>query len=385
MKSAAAASPLFVRIAIYLCFATYHYNATIAAFTIPSTSCTNVVVRKSSASVSSSIRHAWQQGVEIELPNLELLFERIAMVSPLANLVMDSTRPTTTADAKVGFEATIENPQLKWKKIERNSQKTVHQIDKLDTFQNINTPVLRFRASIAGPCIGDQFSHFIMNEDERKLWDDQVDHVTELYPIDNVSIVDTLLHNNSEKYGLCSRVGVGYTLTKSGIISPREQLICGGMQNYDNGATILWGTEMEEYHNHLLPQDIPRQVRAKTYLFAATLVPTSYNSFDVEYILQMNVGGGVPNFLTTPKVVEVIKKLFDHASNYFEGCQGSLLLDRCLHSDNPEVCSVELLNMDDDDFLDAEIDLTLKNVESKISTPRNNQYDKPLMMLARKR
>ena len=41
--------------------------------------------------------------------------------------------------------------------------------------------------------------------------------------------------------------------------------------------------------------------------------------------------------------------------------------------------------MDDDDFLDAEIDLTLKNVESKISTPRNNQYDKPLMMLARKR
>ena len=136
MKSAAA-SPLVVPIAIYLCFATYHCNATIAAFTIPSTSCTNVVVRKSSASVSSSIRHAWQQGVEIELPNIELLFERIAMVSPLANLVMDSTRPITTADAKVGFEAAIENPQLKWKKIERNSQKTVHQIDKLDTFQNI--------------------------------------------------------------------------------------------------------------------------------------------------------------------------------------------------------------------------------------------------------
>lgn len=377
MKSTAA-TPLFVRIIIHLCFATYHY---IAAFTIPITSCANLVVRKSSASVSS-IPHTWQQGVEIELPNLELLFERIAMVSPLARLVMDNT---PTSDAKVGFEATVESPKLKWKKIERNAQKTVHQIDKLDTFQNINTPVLRFRASIDGPCIGERFSHFIMNEEERKLWDDQVDHVTELYPIDNVSIVDLLLHNNVEKYGLCSRVGVGYTLTKSGIISPREQLICGGMQSYTNGATILWGTEMEEYHNHLLPQDRSRHVRAKTYLFAATLVPTSYNSFDVEYILQMNVGGGVPNFLTTPKVVEVIKKLFDHATNYFEGCQGSLLLDRCIHSDNPEECSVELLNMNDDDFLDAEIDLTLKNVESKIITPRNNQYDKPLMMLARNR
>jgi hypothetical protein len=379
MKSTAA-TPLFVvRIIIYLCFATYHY---IAAFTTPIT-CTNVHKSSSAASSVSSIRHAWQQGVEIELPNLELLFERIAMVSPLAKLVMDSTTPNTTTD---GFKATVDNPNLKWKKMERNSQKVVHQIDKLDTFQNINTPVLRFRASIAGPCIGEQFSHFIMNENERKLWDDQVDYVTELYPIDNVSIVDTLFHNNVDKYGTCSRVGVGYTLTKAGIISPREQLICGGMQSYhDNGATILWGTEMEEYHNHLLPQDRPRQVRAKTYLFAATLVPTSYNSFDVEYILQMNVGGGVPNFLTTPKVVEVIKKLFDHAATYFEGCQGSLLLDRCLHSDNPEVCSVELLTMDDDDFLDAEIDLTLKNVDSKVITPRNNQYDKPLMMLARNR
>jgi len=224
-------------------------------------------------------RHEWQSGVEIELPDLELLFDRVSMASPLAKLVMEG-------NAVGGFDAIgVEHPELKWKKMEENKRKTVHRIDKADKFQNIKTPLLRFRSSIKGPCIGERFSNFMMDLEERKKWDDQVANVEEIYPIEDLDAVNAIL-SNQDKYGTCTRVGVGYTQTKQGIISPREQLILGGMQEYENGATILWGTEMEEYHNHLLPPG-QRHTRAKSHLFAATLAPTGPDSFDVEYLLQM--------------------------------------------------------------------------------------------------
>ena len=77
----------------------------------------------------------------------------------------------------------------------------------------------------------------------------------------------------------------------------------GGMQEYENGATILWGTEMEEYHNHLL---LPGQqhTRAKSQLFAATLAPTGPASFDVEYLLQICEFNNVHH--------EVIANIFCH-------------------------------------------------------------------------
>ena len=50
------------------------------------------------------------------------------------------------------------------------------------------------------------------------------------------------LFSDEDRFGKCKRIGVGYTETKQGIIAPREQLILGGMQEYENGATILWGT-----------------------------------------------------------------------------------------------------------------------------------------------
>eukprot|EP01083_Nonionella_stella_P214057 771529_1 len=137
-----------------------------------------------------------------------------------------------------------------------------------------------------------------MDLEERKKWDDQIAKNEELYPIDDLGAVNAMIHNQ-DKYGNCVHVGVGYTQTKQGIISPREQLTLGGMQEFDNGATILWATEMEEYLNHLLPEG-QRYTRAKSHLFAATLVPTSSDSFDIEYLLQMDVGGGLPQFMTTP-------------------------------------------------------------------------------------
>ena len=124
-----------------------------------------------------------------------------------------------------------------------------------------------------------------MDLEERKKWDDQVANVEEIYPIEDLDTVNAIL-SNQDKNGTCTRVCVGYTYTKQVIISPQEKLIMGGMQEYKNGATILWGTEMEEYHNHLL---LPGQqhTRAKSQLFAATLAPTGPASFDVEYLLQM--------------------------------------------------------------------------------------------------
>ena len=310
-------------------------------------------------------RQEWQTGVEIELPNLELLFDRISQASPLAKLVMEGK-----GNSYGGFDAIdddVKHPELKWKRVEENKKKTVHCVDKADRFQGVKTPILRFRSSIKGPCIGERFSHFILDIDERKKWDENIAMNFEMYPIDpsgEYCQIDNAILCNSEKYGNCERIGVGYTQTKQGIISPREQLILGGMQKYDNGATILWGTEMEEQHNHLLP-DGPRHTRSKSHLFAATLVPTSSNSFDVEYLLQMDVGGGLPHFMTTPAITDIVKKLFDHTKNYFEGGEGSEL-DQYLKSRVKEESSdIEKIGIDEDDYHSYH----LNDLESLLFTP----------------
>lgn len=260
-----------------------------------------------------STRKEWNTGVEIELPDFETLFDRVQVASPLAKHVMEGNSG--------GFDE-CGSDTLKWKKLESNSRKTVHQIDKLDSYQNVKTPLLRFRSSIKGPLIGERFSHFIMDLDERKKWDMACAKNHEVYPIDDLDAVNAVF-GDEEKYGTCTRVGVGYTQTKQSVISPREQLIIGGMQEFKNGATMLWGTEMEEQHNYLLPEG-QRHTRAKSHLFAATLAPTD-DGFDIEYLLQMDVGGGVPHFLTTPALVDAIKKLFDHTKRYFEGGEGGEL------------------------------------------------------------
>jgi hypothetical protein len=302
-------------------------------------------------------RREWHPKVEIELPNLATVFDRISMASPLAKLVMEGK----SEDGFAAIDDDVKHPELKWKKVEENKRKTVHRIDKADQFQNVNVPLLRFRSSIKGPCIGERFSNFIMDLEERKKWDEQIAKVDEMYPIDDLDAINTLL-GDREKYGSCARIGVGYSVTKQGIISPREQLICGGMQEFSNGATILWGTEMEDYHNHLLPEG-PRHTRAKSHLFAATLAPTGPDSFDVEYLLQMDVGGGLPSFMTTPAVTDIVKKLFDHARDYFEGGEGSEL-DSYLKSRQQEKYEEEV------DFFQFDSDhIAMNKLESLLFTP----------------
>ena len=99
-----------------------------------------------------------------------------------------------------------------------------------------------------------------------------------------------------------------------------------GMNEFDeesNGSCLIWGTEMEEWHNHLFPPG-QRRTRAKSHLFATTLVPTGPESFDVEYVLQLEIGGNIPTWLTTPVVVDNVKKLFNCAKDFYQNKDGEL-------------------------------------------------------------
>lgn len=259
------------------------------------------------------------EGVQIEMPNFEELFGRIAKVSPLARNVFDHREG--------GFEIadTVFDPIDKlWKTMEKDvkKQKPVHHIQKIDNFQKLGAPMLRFRGSLEGPCIGERFANFIMSLDERKKWDTQIDAVEESYPIYDTDAANMV---QKFKFGECSRLGVGYCATKPNfVVSGREQLTLCGIQDFEDGSCVIWGTEMEERHNELLP-DVPRRERARTHLFSTTLQPTGPDSFDVEYVLQLDCGGNIMPWMTTPVIVETVKSLYSHARQYFKGGEGSAL------------------------------------------------------------
>jgi hypothetical protein len=200
----------------------------------------------------------------------------------------------------------------------------VHQIDKIDNFNGQPAPIIRFRSSLEGPCVGEYFADFIMNLDQRKLWDAQIEQVYEIYPIDDLDAANIAM--GFGRYGDCARLGIGYCQTKpaaGNIIQSREQLTLCGTQDFPDGSCIIWGTEMEDWHNHMLPPG-PRYTRARSNLFCTTLTPTSDNTFDVEYVLQLNFGGNIPTWLTAPILTETVKNLFTVSKSYYKGKDGHL-------------------------------------------------------------
>jgi hypothetical protein len=206
---------------------------------------------------------------------------------------------------------------LKWKRVESNKHDIVHQIDRLDKFNGHSAPMLRFRSSIEGPAVGagEFFGKLIMDLEERKKWDAQIEDTHELYPINDLDSANIAM--GFGKHGDCSRLGVGYGLSKASLgITPREQLFVYGLQDFADGSCLIWGTEMDKSCDYLLP-DGPRHTKATPHLFSATLTPTSESSFDIEYILQMDIGGNVPKFLTTPVMIDTVKKLFSTAKKEF--------------------------------------------------------------------
>jgi len=282
-------------------------------------------------------------GIEIELPDFDEFFNRIQVVSPLARLaingggtgegggfaVVDDTgkRHGNLDTSFRNFSATqcliialtcssflsfsplpIAPSGYKWKNVEKNKNKVVRQIDRIDNFQNLGPPLLRWRASMTGPCDGLLFADFIMNTDKRRRWDPQIESVSEMYPIIDLETANIAMGN---KFGDCLKLGAGYTLTKSHPIgiSPREQLTLCGIQNFMDGSSVIWGTELAEWHNHLLPAG-ERLTRARSHLFSIALVPTGNDTFDVEYSLQLDFGGSLPHWMTAPIVLDSVKGMF---------------------------------------------------------------------------
>jgi len=167
-----------------------------------------------------------------------------------------------------------------------------------------------------------------MDLEERKKWDTQIEQVYEAFPMYDLDAANIAM--GFGKYGDCVRMGVGYCQTKTGFgISPREQLTLCGVQNFPDGSCIIWGVEMEDWHNYLLPPG-PRHTRARSHVFSTTLTPTGDFSFDVEYALQLEVGGMLPTWLTTPVVTDSIKRLFCTAGDFYRGDDGDRALETFL-------------------------------------------------------
>jgi hypothetical protein len=261
------------------------------------------------------------EGLNIDLPDFHKLFEEIQHVSPLAKHVI--ARESALKGTR-GLDAINDKEQsLKWKTIERNPKGAVTQIDRIDRFAGRNAPMLRFRSKVDGPLVGEFFGKFIMDLESRKKWDSQVEQVYEIYPINDLDATNIAM--GFGRFGDCSRIGIGYGQTKPGIVTPREQLFLYGLQDFLDGSCIIWGTELDEDYNHLLPKG-KRHTRAKSHLFSATLVPTDEDSFDVEYVLQMDIGGNIPSFLTTPVMIDTVKSLFKAVRTEFaEGTENEEL------------------------------------------------------------
>lgn len=254
----------------------------------------------------------YKHGIDVDLPDFDELFDKIKMVSPLArSVIMRGNEAPSLSSVKE------QKDNLRWKRVETNQKSPVQEIEKIDNFDKLGSPLLRFRSSLQGPCLGEIFGQSIMNLEERKKWDNQVANVYEAYPVTDDQLEAANIAMGYGKYGDCSRLGIGYAQTKAGVISPREQLFLYGLQVFENGSSIIFGKELDSKHNNLLP-DGPRLTRAKSHLFSATMTPTSENSFDIEYTLQFDVGGGVPSFMTTPVLVDTVKSLFQSLKTKFE-------------------------------------------------------------------
>jgi hypothetical protein len=176
--------------------------------------------------------------------------------------------------------------KLEWRTVEESQKRLVHQIQKIDNFQGIRAPLLRFRANMKGPCIAHLFSNFLTTNEFRSMWDVSLADVFEAYPIEDLDTVNLAM--GLGQYGDCTKIGVGYCTTKPSFgVDSREQLTMCGIQEFKDGSSIIWGTEMESHHDHLLPKEFARRTRAKSHLFATTLIPTGKDTYDVEYVIQL--------------------------------------------------------------------------------------------------
>lgn len=272
------------------------------------------------------------KGVGVGLPDFDKLFDGITHISPLAKSVVQRhqyhpEQMMTPSDTHhTGLKGISDTSGLPWKMTEKNKKKNApfSTIEKIDNFQGHHAPLIRFRSSFEGPCIGQPFANFIMEYKDRVKWDAQLETVYEIQPLNHDEGLQTANLLQGFKYGECTKLGVGYVQTKpNGPITAREQLTLCGIQDFEDGSVIIWGVECDESQNFMLPGS-QRHTRAKSHIFSTTLTPTSDRTFDVEYCLQLEIGGKLPTWLTTPVCIENIKKCFRCAQNFYSGKNGEL-------------------------------------------------------------
>ena len=202
----------------------------------------------------------------------------------------------------------------KWKVTDSNPNRLISHISKIDDFQNNGVPIIRLRSTLHGPAKmrGECFADLITVQDLRQKWDATNDIVDEIYSCD----MNEVKQFQESKYGDPCLFGIGYVKTKQSVVSPREQLTLCGMQKFPSGASIIWGVELEEDQNYLFPEG-DRKRRTTSHIFSTTIIPTGEDEFDVEYVLQLDIGG-FPGWLTGPVVIETLKKMFSFADDYFK-------------------------------------------------------------------
>ena len=146
-------------------------------------------------------------GVDLTLPDFDVLFSRIAEISPLARQILEGRDLG-------GFKDLDSIPDsLSWKTVEKNEKRLVHEIDRIDNFEGTHTPLIRMRSRLKGPerNRGDRFSRLLTDEEFRVQWDPNCAEIYEMYLADDIADVDMVMEG---KFGKCQKFGLGYCRTK---------------------------------------------------------------------------------------------------------------------------------------------------------------------------
>ena len=138
------------------------------------------------------------------------------------------------------------------------------------------------------------------------------------------------------------------------------------MQHFPSGAAIIWGVELAPPQNCLFPEGEGKCPRTTSHLFSATLIPTGEGTFDVEYVLQIEIGS-FPGWLTGPAVADAVKRMFAFADKGFK--EGGELTNRLKAL---EVSSKDIVTtgekVEDTGSLDTEEEESVEGKEEHIPT-----------------
>lgn len=155
-------------------------------------------------------------GVDLLLPDFDVLFSRVAEISPLSKQILEGGEMRGFADLDMVPDA------LTWKTVEKNAKRLVHEIDRIDNFEGHHTPLIRLRSRLEGPELdrGGRFSSLLTDQEYRSKWDPNCAVIHEMYLAEDLNDIELVMGG---AFGTCIRFGLGYCQTKK--VSRKED--CG--------------------------------------------------------------------------------------------------------------------------------------------------------------